>query len=245
VEAVKNEGLGDILDKQGWESYYFINDGRGRLVGFVVEMFERGGKNAESTITGNSHIYLGNPYWQQNVQSFECDESFNTFKLEDQIKVLRSQGSITEVNLDKSGNVTVQSSDTERKVTLKAGEGSVPEYLIERIAVAASRGSEGTLVFNVIRNDGTKDVVVVSTKENSGGSSKMAVSGRTVEIHSPEHQYTTQILLDSADQIFEIVSQHQVIFILKRAAREDIMRQFGERIWGVPQQDEVREPEAI
>ncbi len=244
MAAVRSRGLEDILDEQGWEAYYFVKDGEGRRVGFVTETFERAGSDANSSITSKAQFYLSQPYFQQNLLLFESDRGLGSFRLEHQVRAMGKQVSAGVVSLDKSGKVTVESSEDEKKVTFDAAEGSVPEYLIERIAVAATRGREGRLVLNVIGNDGAQDVVVVSAEKTPQGSPRMGGSGRTVEIHSPEQQSTIQVLLDKAGRIVEIVSQAELTFVQVRAAREDIIREFGE--FGlVPEAEEIQERETI
>jgi hypothetical protein len=242
--AVKSRGLEDILDEQGWEAYYFVKDGEGRLVGFVTETFERAGSDANSTITSKFLFSLPRLYFQQHILLFECDRSVDTFRLEHHVRAMGKGASVATLSLDESGTVTGVSSEGGQKISFEAEKGSVPEYLIERVAVAATRGRKGQLVLNVIRSDGTQDVVVVSTEKTGHGSPRMVGSGRMVEIHSPEQQSTIQVLLDGADRIVEIVSQDELTFVQVRATREDIIHEFGE--FGLlPEADEAPERESI
>ena len=244
VAAVKNEGLGDILDEQGWEAYYFVNDDQGRLVGFATEIFERAGGDANSAVTSKALFFTRRPYVQETLLLFECDDSLDNFRAEMQVRALGRKVSTSVVSLDAGGTVTVIDSGSGEKISIEAEKNSVPEYLIERVAVAATRGREGKIVFNVIGNDGVQDVAIVSTEKMRQASPRLGGKGRMVEIYSPEQQYTMQILLDSADRIVEIATQHQFTLIQVRASREDIMREFGE--FGlISEPGEAREADAI
>ena len=243
IARLKSEGLDSILDKQDWELYFLIRDTEGKLVGFSSETFERAPTDSEAAITSNGHFYRRIPYFQQSLVWFECDNSLDSFRLEGQSRMAGARPILIEVALDKAGKVTAKSSDSDPQLTFQAEQGSVPEYLIERIAVEATLGTEANVVLNVIGNDGTKDVVVVSTKKTPARQSRMGGTGRTVEIHSPEKQYTIQVVLDSADRIVRI--QHEGVFILERAAREDIIRRFGEGVRFVPDRNDLPAPDAI
>ena len=244
VAAIKSEGLEEILDNQGWEAYYFIKDGEGRLVGFSTEIFERAGGYSNSTITSKARFFIRRPYVQENLLLFECDERLDTFTVEMQVRTLGKKVSASIVSLDSSGRVTVTDSVSGEKISIEAKKNSVPEYLIERIAVAATAGREGKVVLNVIGNDGVQDVVVVSTEKMRQASPRLGGKGRIVEIHSPEQQYMIQILLDSADRIAEIITEHQFTLIQVRASREEIIGAFGE-VGLFSEQDEALESEAI
>jgi hypothetical protein len=238
IARIRSEGLQAMLDRQGWEWCLLISNVDNAPLGYNMETFERS-DDAQWPIKSNVTALLGGA--QRHMAIFQCDNSLDNYRLEAQTL---GPTTSTEVIVSQGGTVTITRSGSNTPIMYRPQAGAVPEYLIERLAIEGTRGSDKKIAFNVVRLDGTEEMALITTKA-VGATAKTLDGGRIVGVYFPEKGDSYQILVDNADNIVQLVFERDITLIFEPTTREEIARIFGERVNGASRPTRAPSPHTI
>jgi hypothetical protein len=248
IAKIKSKGLTSFFDNQNQQIFFLIKDAAMRTehtIGFTMDVLIGTGQNVEPNILAAGLFYTRSPYSQEQVTSFQSDNSFDGFVWKTETSSAAGMSG-TEIILDKNDVLTVRKFDKQlEEKSYQLSSAAVPNIFLQQVlSQMADSGKEG-IVVDIIRPDGTIAPTFVSRIESKDTTSDQTAAYTLSLGLSSEGGFSEEVYLDKQKQISRKVLRLETASVFERAALEDILKEFPERADLILRSNKVPEPNIL
>jgi hypothetical protein len=218
--------------------------------------------NVEPDIQAAGFLYARGPYGQEQVTSFQSDNSLNGFVWKSETSGAAGRSG-TEIIADKNDVITIRKFDVQPEgKSYQLSPAAIPNIFLQQVLSQMLDSGKKETVVDIIRPDGTIAPTFIrqtqgglisriesdprrlaSQNEAAGAADEGA--GYILEVgFLCEGGFSEQVYLDGKKQISKKVLQLGTTSVLERVAQEDIIREFPERADFILQKSNPLKPDS-
>jgi hypothetical protein len=249
ISGIKSKGLESFLtpgyaggpqdsiqsDYRSRASFFLINDGKGRSVGFTIEGLAvnaepvSSASDAQFNIRGAGFYYLQRRHEREQLSFFESDNSIDAFAWKSRTRSIEGT-SRTEIVLGEGGIMTVKKSGARvSEGNYRPGPAAIPDFLAEVIFGPLLDSGHERVFVDIIQAEGTILPVLISKAERGDFAADEDVANvLTVEFLDGQG-FSEWLYLDEKRRISKRFLRHGGTYLIERTGAENIAKQFPER----------------
>jgi hypothetical protein len=272
VAEIRSRGVTSFLDNQSQQVFFLIKTVRmnaEQTIGFTMDVLVGTGQSVEPVIQAASLLYTRAPYSQEQVTSFQGDNSFNRFVWKGETYSAAGRSG-TEIIADKNDVITVRKFDVQpEEKSYQLSPAAIPNIFLQQVLSQMLDSGKKETVVDIIRPDGT--IAPTFIRQTQGGlisriesdprrlASQNEAAGAVDEGAGYilevgflcEGGFSEQVYLDGKKQIskkvfppFLLSQESRGASVLERVAQEDIIREFPERADFILQKSNPLKPDS-
>jgi hypothetical protein len=247
VAKIKSKGLVSFLDNQSQQVFFLIKTVRQRTeltIGFTMDVLVSTCWNVEPDIQAAGFLYVRDPYGQEQVTSFQSDNSLDGFVWKSETSGAAGRSG-TEIIADKNGVITIRKFDVQpEEKSYQLSLAAIPNIFLQQVLSQMLDSGEKETVVDIIRPDGTIAPTFISRIESEDTAADEG-AGYILEVgFLCEGGFSEQVYLDGKKQISKKVFRLETASVLERVAQEDIIKEFPERADFILQKSNPLKPDS-
>jgi len=235
IAKIKSKGLTSFLDNQNQQVFFLIKIVGQRTelaIGFTMDVLIDTGQppsGGEPNIQAAGLFYTRSPYNQEQVTSFQSDNSFDEFVWKSETYSAAGRRG-AEIILDKNDVLTVRKFDVQpEEKSYQLGPAAVPNIFLQQILGQMINSDTKEIVVDIIRPDGIIAPTYICRIESTDTAADQGAAYKLEVGLSSEGGFSEQVYLDRQKQISKKVLQLETVSMFERAALTDILKEFPER----------------
>jgi hypothetical protein len=235
VAKIKSKGLTGFLDNQNQQVFFLIKTVGQRTelaIGFTMDVLINTGQppsGGEPNIQAAGLFYTRSPYSQEQVTSFQSDNSFDEFVLKSETYSAAGRRG-AEIILDKNDVLTVRKFGVQpEEKSYQLGPAAMPNIFLQQLLSQMISSDTKEIVVDIIRPDGTIAPTYICRIESTDTAADQGAAYKLEVGLSSEGGFSEQVYLNRQKQISKKVLQLETVSMFERAALTDILKEFPER----------------
>ena len=227
VTAFKNKGIGSFLDSQDKQTYFLIKNSRGRIIGFMIDVFINSARESPMNIQAAGHLYgRGFP---ERAMLFQCRDDLNEFVWQSEAKSTTGI-SRTEIILDQAGIMTIGEVERPSEARHRPSAAAIPDIFIEQLLKQIIQSNTEQIIVDIIDVEGRITPTLISVVEDRENNSTDREASYEVKLEFLDGQgYFELVYLNDQKQVTKAIMQQKSRYIIEKASREIVAREFPER----------------
>jgi hypothetical protein len=169
VAEIRSRGVTSFLDNQSQQVFFLIKTVRmnaEQTIGFTMDVLVGTGQSVEPVIQAAGLLYTRAPYSQEQVTSFQSDNSLDGFVWKSETSGAAGRSG-TEIIADKNDVITIRKFDVQpEEKSYQLSPAAIPNIFLQQVLSQMLDSGKKETVVDIIRPDGTIAPTFISRIES-------------------------------------------------------------------------------
>lgn len=234
VKEIKNIGINNFIYNESIISYFLIQDEKKQTIGFFMDSVIDSEPNEKLNILAESYFYMRGQYTQEQTSLLRSSNDFAEFLWKSETSSI-SGITTTQTTRDEEGTISITKfSPRPEKNIYQVNSASIPDAFLDFAYIQLLDSRDEKCIIDIIQADGVITPVLISKVKPPFDADYMLEVEFLNNSEMPQ-----QIFLDNQKQISKILLYQDVVFTIKRASKEDILREFPQRAEYIIQKNKI------